>query len=134
MLLSLGIGEDLRSSKFIVNAPEDANSPRFQDLQDAMVGSVTPGNLIAIDTANVLRRSAVTTPFAWLIPILVKYFLIRKMSDTRLSTAGTVNKPDVTMKPSTVPLKSHELEKFLAWLVIMEKFCNAHCPQARIIF
>ena len=32
VLLSLGIGEDLRSSKFIVKAPEDANSPRFQDL------------------------------------------------------------------------------------------------------
>ena len=74
ILQRAGIDENLKSSKMVVMAPNDQDSSEFKELTSMVEGTVTPGEIIKIDPTKAVKKDS-RTPLAWLLALLVTFFL-----------------------------------------------------------
>ena len=94
----------------VVMAPTDRDSSELQELTAMVEGTVTPGEIIKIDTTKAIKKVA-RTPLAWLLALIVSFFseYFKGNYDTKFSIGGTVQKPSPDAVPKDSPQKARTL-------------------------
>ena len=131
ILQKTGIDENLRSTKMVVIAQSDQDSSEFKKLKALVEGTITPGEIIEIDTTKAIRKAS-RTPLARLLELIVSFFskYFRRNCDTKLSIGGTVQKPSPDAVLKDLPAENSDIDRLNAWQEWFRSQCYQYCLQA----